>query len=123
MKSLYFKQYELECNCGCGTFNVRQSSITRLDKAREIADMPFIVNSACRCSVHNIAEGGKETSSHKTTDEIECKAFDIAVGSSHARFVILRALISAGFTRIGIGKTFIHADDDERKSAEVSWLY
>lgn len=122
MISKYFKPYETECNCGCGINNVRQTSIARLDRARGIADMPFIINSACRCPKHNEDEEGSETSSHLATEVKESYAFDIAVGSSHARFAILKALIEAGFTRIGIYKTFIHADDDETKPAEVSWV-
>jgi len=123
MISKFFKPYEIVCNCGCGTMNVDQISLTRLDTARGIAKMPFIVNSACRCLKRNEKEGGSDTSSHLSTEDKVCKAFDIAVGSSHARFVILMALIKAGFTRIGIGKNFIHCDDDEKKPAEVSWLY
>ena len=123
MQSKYFKDYETECNCGCSINRVRQASIARLDNARGRANMPFVINSACRCPIHNKKEGGKDNSSHLVYDGLECKAFDIAVGSSHARLVILKSLIEAGFTRIGIGKTFIHADDDETKPPEVSWLY
>jgi hypothetical protein len=36
---------------------------------------------------------------------------------------IVRGLLDAGFTRIGIAKTFIHADDDAESPQQVMWLY
>jgi hypothetical protein len=38
------------------------------------------------------------------------------------RSILLPALIHAGFTRIGIAKTFIHADVDDKKPNAI-WLY
>ena len=86
--------------------------------AREIAGIPFGVNSACRCDYHNIIEGGTETSSH-----LDGWALDIAVTSSRARFKILTSLMMVGFTRFGIAKGFIHVDDDPTKAPDVSWVY
>lgn len=121
----YFPDYETECNCGCGENNFSEKTRLRLNKARERAGIPFGLSSACRCKTHNKAEGGKETSSHisDVENQIECEAVDIVVTSSRARFKILHSLIAEGFTRIGIGKTFIHADTDETKAPKVSWLY
>ena len=121
----YFPDYETECNCGCGENNISKDFKSKLNKARELAGMPFPMSSVCRCRTHNIAEKGKSTSSHisDTEDEIECKAGDITTTSSRARFKMLEALIKVGFTRIGIAKTFIHVDDDKTKPPEVTWLY
>ena len=114
----HFPDYELECNCGCGLMNMREDTMVRVEIARVRAGLPFGVNSASRCPVHNKAEGGKDTSSH-----LEGYALDIAVTSSRARFEILQSLIAVGFTRIGIGKNFIHVDDDPTKAPNVTWLY
>lgn len=114
----HFPNYELECNCGCGLINMKHITMQKIETARVLADIPFGVNSGSRCKIHNKLEGGKDTSSH-----LEGYALDIAVTSSRARFIILKALIDAGFTRIGIGKNFIHVDDDPIKPPEVSWLY
>lgn len=124
----YFTEKELKCRCGCGLNKVRASSLERLNHAREFAGEPFSIgpnNRACSCREHNKAIGGSDTSSHIASEEegIECKAFDLDAEDSRKRFVIIEALIRAGFTRIGIAKTFIHVDDDESKSPEVIWLY
>ena len=36
---------------------------------------------------------------------------------------IVQALLTAGFTRIGIASTFIHADDDPSKPQNLIWTY
>ena len=48
-------------------------------------------------------------------------AVDIACDDSVTRQKIVSGLIKAGFTRIGISKTFIHADNDLKTDA--IWLY
>ncbi len=114
----HFPDYELECNCGCGLMNMQESTMDKVERARVIAGIPFGVNSACRCPVHNKVEGGKDTSSHLTGH-----ALDIATTSSVGRFKILTALLMVGFTRIGVAKGFIHVDDDPTKAPNVSWVY
>lgn len=123
MESRFFKEYEWTCQDNCGANKVRASFLLKMDEAREIAQIPFVINSGCRCKAHNKSVGGSPTSSHISTDDSPCCAFDIAVPNSHARYVILSSLIKAGFTRIGIAKTFIHVDEDESKPERVSWLY
>ena len=89
-----------------------------LDLAREYAKIPFVVTSACRCEEHNKAVGGKEDSSHT-----KGLAIDISADNSPQRARVLYGLFMAGFTRIGIAKTFIHADIDKDKPPYVTWLY
>jgi uncharacterized protein YcbK (DUF882 family) len=89
-----------------------------LDQARGLAGVPFVLNSAWRCYKHNEFVGGSEESSH-----LFGMAVDIACTTSRNRFKILQALISAGFTRIGIHENFIHVDIDGTKDAEVMWMY
>ena len=60
----------------------------------------------------------KEKSSHQ-----KGIAADIKSRSSRNRSAILDGLIKAGFTRIGIGKTWIHVDNDPLKARRVTWLY
>ena len=92
--------------------------IHRLEYACEAAGVPFVITSGYRTKQHNEAVGGVPGSAH-------CKglAADIAATSSQARFTILSALISEGFTRLGIGPDFIHVDTDETKAHGVCWLY
>lgn len=92
--------------------------LAMLQEARTIAGIPFEINSGFRTVSHNKKVGGKSTSSH-----LKGCAVDIAVSSSRERAIIMKALISVGFTRIGIGKTFIHVDSDDTKSENVFWTY
>lgn len=115
------KHYELECKCGCGLNEYDQSSIDHMQLARDIAGVPFIYDSGCRCFSHNKSEGGETNSSHKPTKNRKASAFDIQTLDSHTKFRVLVGLIHAGFTRIGIYENFIHADDDKYKDKEVVW--
>ena len=90
----------------------------RLDLAREFADVPFTITSSWRSKSHNMEVGGKPNSAH-----LRGTAFDISCMSSYQRMQIVRGLLDAGFTRIGIAKTFIHADDDAESPQQVMWLY
>lgn len=94
------------------------STLEKLDFARTIANIPFIITSGYRCEAHNEAVGGKSNSAHTRG-----RAADIKATDSRSRFLIVEALLAAGFTRIGVAKTFIHADDDPTLPQEVMWDY
>ena len=115
-----FQDHEFNCKCGCGLGkqDFRPETLDRIYLARRIAGIPFILNSAIRCSEHNnkVSFIG-DNSSHLTG------AFDIRCDDSRSRFIMIDALIKAGFTRIGISKTFIHADDDPKKEPRLIWTY
>lgn len=89
-----------------------------IDKAREIADIPFKINSGFRTVEHNRKVGGVSGSSH-----LLGLAADIAVKDSRHRSIIVNACIEAGFTRIGVAKSFIHVDNDMYKTQDVMWVY
>lgn len=92
--------------------------VEMLDKAREIAGVPFKINSGYRTPEQNKKAGGVKDSSH-----MYGKAVDIACTSDSNRHKIITALLTVGFNRIGVAKTFIHADIDSTKSSNVIWLY
>ena len=98
--------------------NMNQEFLSKLDEARELAGIPFKINSAYRSPEHNAKIGGKPNSSH-----LRGLAVDISVTNSRQRFVILESLIRVGFNRIGIADTFIHVDLDKEKSEKVVWTY
>jgi citrate lyase synthetase len=89
----------------------------KLDKARELAGVPFIITSGYRTPQHNLDVGGRVGSSH-----IKGLAVDISCDNSGNRERILTALIQVGFRRIGIAKSFIHTDLDHDKPNAI-WLY
>lgn len=114
----YFNREEFACKCGCGTNNVSDSLIARLDRARHIAGFPLVVTSGVRCPEHNAKSGGVADSAH-----VSGLAADIACTSSAQRFKLMQALFLAGFDRIGVASSFVHADVDERKPQGVLWTY
>ena len=118
MNLKFFSLSEFDCpslpNSGK---NMDINFIYKLEHAREIAGIPFKVTSGYRTKEHNEQVGGVPISSH-----LIGVAADIAVGSGKERYIILNALIKAGFKRLGVAKTFIHCDTDESKPNSV-WTY
>ena len=117
MTKNYFSRKEEWCPC-CHSGGLVPDFRDKLNKAREIAGIPFVLNSAFRCAAHNAEVGGTETSSH-----LAGVAVDIRCNDSRSRWIIIDALKQAGFNRIGIGKSFIHVDDDLTKEPDLIWLY
>lgn len=118
----YFNRSEFACPC-CGLDNVDLSFIAKLNKGRELLEFPFKINSGCRCANHNKAVGGSPKSAHLPSDlDGKCRGADIAITNSRQRFKFLVWAVSV-FNRIGIGKNFIHVDDDTSKTPYVIWVY
>lgn len=113
----YFTENEFRCPC-CGMLRLDPTLVDLLDQAREKAGIPFRITSGYRCPNHNREVGGKPSSAH-----LAGKAADIKVNSSRERYFIVRALLEAGFQRVGIAKGFVHADVDLEKPHPVVWLY
>jgi len=97
---------------------MQQSTMSKLDTAREIAAIPFVINCAFRSSEWDKKKGRSGTGAHTLG-----YAVDIRCNSDRNRFLIVDALIKAGFARIGIAKTYIHADSSPSHSQQVIWLY
>ena len=114
----YFKPSEFKCKCGCGLGfkDMKPSLIQRIEYARLVAGKAFVINSAIRCKAHNTAIEGRENSAHLTGFAVDIKATN-----SKTRYAVIRGLVQAGFRRIGIYDSFIHADCDPSKPQDVSW--
>lgn len=110
IKTKYFE----EINNG----KMNDEFLLKLDRAREVAQIPFKINSAYRTKEHNAKIGGSPNSSH-----LKGLAVDISVTDSRQRFIVLNALIEVGFNRIGIADTFIHVDSSTDKAQNVIWTY
>ena len=106
MKYFTLDEFDSPDHEGSGV-NMDDNFIKLLNHAREIAEIPFKITSGYRTADHNQRVGGVSNSSH-----LFGLAADIAVGSGKERYIILHALIKAGFKRLGIAKTFIHCDTD-----------
>ena len=113
------KEFKCKCGkCGLGYENMDTALLLKIDRARELAGVPFRINSAVRCEDHNAKVGGKPDSAH-----IGGFAIDVSAIDSHTRFKIMKALFDVGFKRIGINPRFIHVDVDDDKPQEVLFLY
>tara|TARA_R110002049_G_scaffold30901_1_gene105545 strand:+ start:25 stop:390 length:366 start_codon:yes stop_codon:yes gene_type:complete len=102
--------------------NMDAAFLQMLDDARGIAGIPFNITSGYRSVSRNKLVGGVQNSSH-----IIGKACDISIKSGSERYIILNALIKAGFRRLGVAKTFIHCDNDSTEQGGTKpnsvWTY
>lgn len=114
----HFSPSEFRCRCGCGA-GIEQMDpelLSMLDKAREIAGIPFVLSSAFRCPEHNRTVGGVSNSAH-----VRGYAVDIRCKESRTRFRLLSALLAAGFQRIELAPAWIHVDVDPDKPAPCAF--
>lgn len=117
----HFKDSDFECkcgHCGLGIDDMEPELMDKLQVARELAEAPFTINSAVRCEFWNDKQGGSLKSSHMSGF-----ALDIKCDRSYPRFRMFKAILDAGFKRIGVRKDFIHVDVDPNKDEEVLWTY
>lgn len=115
----YFKDAEFRaCTPSCSIEDMDADTLRMLDLVREESGIPLVLTCAYRSAAYDKAKGRSGNSAHTRG-----KAVDIRSGSSQTRFKIVEAAIRVGFTRIGIGKTFIHLDTDATLPQNVIWHY
>lgn len=118
LKLRYFKPFEFNCaSPRCSIDDMDRDFLRALDSARAFSGVPFRINSAYRSKEYELEHGRTGTSSH-------CKgcAVDLACSDSRKRYLIVNALLSCGFQRVGISKSFIHVDSDPDKRPSI-WIY
>lgn len=102
----YFKPAEFDSpDISDSGYQMDEKTIKMLDAARGIAGFPFKIASGFRSIQHNKAVGGTAASGH-----LRGRAVDIVALTSASRFGVVFALIRAGFQRIEVGETHVHAD-------------
>lgn len=87
-------------------------------RAQHLAGFTFTITSALRPLSWELAHGRRGSSSH-----VKGLAVDISTRDSHTRFKVLMSLGVVGVPRLGVGKTFIHADIDETKAHPIIFHY
>ena len=115
----YFSEAEFRaCAPSCSLQDMEQGFMDKLDRAREIAGIPFVLNSAYRSPKWEKAKGrtGTGAHTHRCAVDIRCRTYQ-------NRFKIITALLEVGFCRIGVAKTYIHVDNDATKAQNVIWDY
>lgn len=102
----YFSESEFrKCTPACKMADMDASFLALLDKVREKAGIPLVLNSAYRSVAYEKSKGRAGTSAH-----CQGKAVDIRCNTSFNRLAIIRAAIELGIRRIGVGKTYVHLD-------------
>lgn len=119
--SKWFSESEFQsCTPSCSLQDMDQSFMDDLDWVREDAGIPLVITCGHRSSEWDRVRGRSGTGAHTMKP---CPTVDIRCNTSINRYKIVRSLIRRGFTRIGIAKTFIHADKSKKHSQGVTWLY
>ena len=117
--SKYFSASEFrKCTPACKIEQMRPAFLETLDRVREAAGIPLVLNSAYRTPAYELKHGRTGTSAHTLG-----VAVDIRCNTSQNRDKIVRAAIECGITRIGIGKTYVHLDASRDHAQEVIWHY
>jgi len=102
--------------------NLDVGFIQKLEKAREIAGVPFVITSGYRLPGDNVTVGGVQDSAHTRG-----LAVDLRSRSPKSHFAIIKGAIDAGVKRIGYytdrdGRpTHVHIDGDISLSQDVMW--
>lgn len=105
----YFKPEEVE--------GLLPELVDKLNSARHVAGVPFIITSGKRSIDENERAMGVDASSH-----LKGLAVDLRVTGDDTRYLMVKGLFAAGFTRIGVYNAHIHADLDPDKNAQRLWV-
>lgn len=108
----YFSYHEFDSPDmeGSGEKYMNYNFVSKLDKARARAGIPFVINSGYRTVEHNEQVGGVAQSAHRFGI-----AADISAKTVESKKKIAKALYEEGFIRLGFGENFIHVDSDLSK--------
>ena len=118
-QSKYFCEGEfLRCEPPCDIEQMDVNFLKTLDRIRECASIPLVLNCAYRSRQHDVKKGRSGNSAHTRG-----LAVDIRCTTSSNRMKIVRAALACGIRRIGIGRTFIHLDSDPSLPQDVIWDY
>ena len=98
----FFKPEEIASK-GDGSLLVIEGALSKLEQLRTLLGRPIVILSAYRDPIHNAKVGGAPLSQHKFG-----KAFDIRLTMD--RDMLVRCAREAGFSGIGLYKTFVHVD-------------
>ena len=113
----HFSPLEFRCKCGCGAGMEKMDAdlLQMLDEARDLAGIPFPF---FRVPLPEAQQGGRRRA-HVLPYSRLC--VDIRCVDSHSRFVMLQALLEAGFRRVELAPTWIHVDNDPDKPRDVAF--
>ena len=104
--------------------NMKDEFMELLQESRTIADCSFRITSGFRTQFYHdeLGRRGYKTSKSRSAHQ-DGYAADISCKDSKKRWLIVNALLFAGFNRIGIASTFIHVDNSPNKTKNCIWTY
>lgn len=115
----YFTDKDFKnCVPSCSIDDMDKEFMELLDNIRDIAGIPFIINCAYRSKEWDLKKGRSGNSAHT-----KGKACDIRYTSSKEAYKIIYAAMQMGIRRIGLGKNFVHLDNDETLPQNVFFNY
>lgn len=106
------------CSPPCSIGQMDAGFLALLDRIRERAGIPIVLNCAYRSREHDLKAGRSGNSAHTRG-----KAVDVRCTTSANRYKIVAAALEEGVRRIGIGKSFVHLDNDTSLPLGVIWDY
>lgn len=89
----YFRLKEFECRC-CHHVLVHPDMLFKVNRIRQMLEVPVLVTSAFRCPAHN-----KEVGGHPESGHMRGECCDFQVPRLHPRRVI-SAIYAAGFKKV-----------------------
>ncbi len=119
----HFKPRDFTCKCDgfCDHADVISLDlVAKLDRIRDLIGMPVTIISGTRCQRYNRKVNGVPGSPHVARDG-QSHAVHVRCPNASFRFAFLASALPM-FKRIGVGKDFIHVDDDPELPANVIWL-
>jgi uncharacterized protein YcbK (DUF882 family) len=120
----WFKLSEFDSPDKPGSGEMMEPAVVQaLDIARDIYGYPMKITSGFRTIEHNRSLLAKGYKASPKSSHLLGWAADIYVPNSERRFLMVEALLDAGFHRLGIGSNFIHVDLDPAKTPNVMWTY
>src|SRR3990167_11402528 len=118
MLSKHFSYDEMKCKCkrsDCDSVDMKDSFIEKLEKLRELMDIPLIPTSAIRCKFWNGLQGGSPRSQH-----LYGNACDFWFQDQIEKDRFIRVSEDVGFLGIGHGNHLVHIDN---RNKYARWSY
>jgi len=119
----HFKPRDFTCKCDgfCDHADVISLDlVAKLDRICDLIELHITITSGTRCQRYNRKVNGTPGSPH-VAQEGESHAAHVRSPNASFRFAFLAAALPM-FKRIGVGKDFIHIDDDPTLPPNVIWL-
>lgn len=118
-KARYFKDAEFRrCEPPCSIEDMSQEFLDLLDRVRQEAGIPIVLNSAYRSPEWDRGKGRSGNGAHT-----KGLAVDIRCNSDSNRYKILAAAYKCRVNRIGVYRSWIHLDMGDKKglTPNVVW--